>query len=218
MVRFLFADRPFVPLGCGALFWPERGALLVADLHLEKASHYARRGAFLPPYDSEETVGRIEAAVALTAADEVWCLGDSWHDGDGAGRLPGAVRARLARLIAATAWTWITGNHDPAADPLGAARVDEARVDGIALRHVADPAAPGPEISGHFHPKLRIHARGRSLARRCFVRAGAKLVLPAYGALAGGLDADHPEIAAAVGRPATALVATAERVLSFPLR
>ena len=93
----------------------------------------------------------------------------------------------------------------------------EAVVDGIVLRHEADPAERRPELSGHFHPRLRVSRRGRAIARRCFVATERKLILPAFGALTGGLDAAHPEIARAVGAPAEALVALDDRLLRFPL-
>ncbi len=96
----------------GALYWPSREALLVADLHLEKASWFARLGQMLPPYDSEATLGEIAALVASTGAREIWCLGDSFHDRDGCDRLPSRARAMLIELTRTTRWTWITGNHD----------------------------------------------------------------------------------------------------------
>ena len=202
----------------GALFWPERRALLVADLHLEKASWFARLGQMLPPYDSEATLADLAALVASTGAVEIWCLGDSFHDRHGCDRLSARARTMLTGLTAATRWTWIIGNHDPGfADHCGGAIVEEAEVDGLLLRHQADPAEPRPELYGHFHPKLRIHHRGRRVSRRCFVATERKLVLPAFGALTGGLDAWHPEIGRAVGRPAEALVPVADRLLRFPL-
>jgi hypothetical protein len=85
------------------------------------------------------------------------------------------------------------------------------------LRHEADPGETRPELSGHFHPKLRITHRGRKLSRRCFVATDRKLILPAFGALTGGLDATHPEIVRAVGPEAQALVPVADRLLRFPL-
>ena len=118
----------------------------------------------------------------------------------------------------ATRWTWITGNHDFAfVDHCGGAIVEEAEVDGLLLRHEADPTETRPELSGHFHPKLRINHRGRRVSRRCFVATPRKLILPAFGALTGGLDAWHPEIVRAVGPPAEALVPVADRLLRFPL-
>jgi metallophosphoesterase superfamily enzyme len=88
------------------------GALLVADLHFEKASWYARFGQFLPPHDSQATLDVIEALVARTGARAVWSLGDSFHDADGAARLDPQARARLDALTQRLDWTWITGNHD----------------------------------------------------------------------------------------------------------
>lgn len=202
----------------GALFWPARQALLVADLHLEKASWFARLGQMLPPYDSIATLAELGAIVEATGAREIWCLGDSFHDRHGCDRLPAPARDRLLALTAATRWTWITGNHDPGfADHCGGDIVDEAEVDGLLLRHEADPAEMRPELSGHFHPKLRITQRGRHISRRCFVATDRKLILPAFGSLTGGLDAGHPEIIRAVGGPAEALVAVADRLLRFPI-
>jgi metallophosphoesterase superfamily enzyme len=63
----------------GALYWPARRLLLVADLHLEKGSSYARQGRMLPPYDSRETLSRLAAAAEAWGAEAVCCLGDSFH-------------------------------------------------------------------------------------------------------------------------------------------
>jgi hypothetical protein len=218
MVRFSFCDHELMALPQGALFWPSRRALLVADLHLEKASWFARLGQMLPPYDSIATLADLTALAASTGAREIWCLGDSFHDRHGCDRLPERAREQLIALTGATRWTWITGNHDPGfADHCGGEIVEEAEVDGLLLRHEADPAEPRPELSGHFHPKLRIHHRGRQVSRRCFVATERKLILPAFGSLTGGLDAGHPEIVRAVGAKAEALIPVADRLLRFPL-
>jgi DNA ligase-associated metallophosphoesterase len=218
MVRFSFSGHELMALPQGALFWPARNALIVADLHLEKASWFARLGQMLPPYDSIATLADLGALAAATAAREIWCLGDSFHDRHGCDRLPAAARELLIGLTAATRWTWITGNHDPAfADPCGGLLAEEAEVDGLVLRHEAVRGERRPELSGHFHPKFRITQRGRSVSRRCFVATENKLILPAFGSLTGGLDAGHPEIIRAVGARAEALVPVADRLLRFPL-
>jgi len=218
MVRFSFCNHELMALPQGALFWPSRRALLVADLHLEKASWFARLGQMLPPYDSIATLSDLTALVTATGAEEIWCLGDSFHDRHGCDRLPAQARDMLIALTAVTNWTWITGNHDPGiADHCGGDVVEEAEVDGLLLRHQADPAEPRPELSGHFHPKLRVSHRGRQVSRRCFVATERKVILPAFGALTGGLDAAHPEIVRAVGPRAEALIPVADRLLRFPL-
>lgn len=217
-VSVLFGGHDFIPMADAALFWPARRALLVADLHFEKASWFASLGQLLPPYDSVETLARLTALATATGAREIWCLGDSFHDMRGVERMPARARDALDALTAALDWTWVVGNHDPGLDAsIGGRVVDEIEVDGILLRHEAEANEPRPEISGHFHPKLRINVRGRRISRRCFVHTDRKLILPAFGALTGGLDAADPAIGRAVGRPAQALIATADRLLKFPL-
>ena len=218
MVLASFAGHDFLASGDGALFWPSQNALLVADLHLEKASWFARLGQFLPPYDSLATLTMLARDIDRSGATTLYCLGDSFHDRFGCDRLPDDARALLTSLTAKVDWVWITGNHDAGfADHCGGRIEEELTIDGIALRHEAVVGDPTPEISGHFHPKLRLHMKGRNVSRRCYVASTTKLILPAYGALTGGLDAHHPEILKKVGAGASALIPAAGRLLRFPI-
>jgi hypothetical protein len=218
MVPFSFAGETFEATPSGALFWPAREALLVADLHLEKASWFARFGQFLPPYDSHATLSALAAEVERSKAQRLYCLGDSFHDAFGCDRLPASARELLSELTARLDWTWIVGNHDFGfADRCGGRIEDQVTVAGIILRHEAIPEEARPEISGHFHPKLRLSMKGRRVARRCFVASASKIIMPAFGSLTGGLDAHHPEILRSVGLNASALVPVSDRLLRFPL-
>jgi DNA ligase-associated metallophosphoesterase len=218
MVSFSFAGETFEATASGALFWRAREALLVADLHLEKASWFARLGQFLPPYDSHATLTAVAGEVERSGATRLYCLGDSFHDAFGCDRLPANARALLSELTSRLDWTWIVGNHDPSfADHCGGRIEDEVELGGIILRHEAVLGEIRPEISGHYHPKLRVNLKGRHVSRRCFVRSATKLIMPAFGALTGGLDAHHPEIMRSVGGDAAALVPVSDRLLRFPL-
>ena len=218
MVPFSFAGETFFATTDGALFWPAQSALLVADLHLEKASWFARFGQFLPPYDSHATLVALNAAVEETGATRLFCLGDSFHDRFGCDRLPQAARELLLSLTSRLDWTWIVGNHDPGfADHCGGQLADEVGIAGIILRHEAIRDDPRPEMSGHYHPKLRLQVKGRRVSRRCFVVSASKVIFPAFGSLTGGLDAHHPEILGSVGANAAALVPVSDRLLRFPL-
>ena len=156
--------------------------------------------------------------MTATGATRLYCLGDSFHDRFGCDRLPEEARDLLVSLTSRLDWTWIVGNHDPGfADHCGGRIVDEAVVAGIVLRHEADRAEARPEMSGHYHPKLRVQLKGRHVSRRCFVMAESKLILPAFGSLTGGLDAHHPQIMRQVGGTASALVPVSDRLLRFPL-
>lgn len=216
MVPFLFQGESLHLFPCGALWWPAEEALLVADLHFEKARFYAQTGQFLPPYDSQETALQLADRVKRTGARRILCLGDSFHDEAGAASLHGEAERLLRDLAAQAEWTWITGNHDAdSAFPFGRA-VAELTLRGIALRHEAE-AGSQPEISGHFHPKVRLRHKGRGVSRRCFLVGGGKMIMPAFGALTGGLDARHPAIHAAINAPMVALVPADGKLLRFPV-
>ena len=218
MVPFSFAGETFVASPTGTLLWESQRTLLVADLHLEKASWFARLGQLLPPYDSHATLTALADEIRRTGAARLYCLGDSFHDRFGCDRLSAQSRAILEELTDSLDWIWIVGNHDPGfADHCGGAIVEEAEVNGILLRHEAQRDELKPEISGHFHPKLRLNLNGRHISRRCFVASDRKLILPAFGAFTGGLDARHPEIVRAISGDAVALVPVADRLLRFPI-
>ena len=217
-VAFSFAGESFQPLPCGALWWPAQQTLFVADLHFEKASHFARKGWLLPPHATADTVANLIAAAEATGARRLVCLGDSFHDEGGPGRLQPETRRALMTMTRSLDWWWITGNHDQdAAAALGGRVMVEGRIGPLVLRHEADPADPTPELSGHFHPKLVIRHRGRHITRRCIAHAATKLILPAYGAFTGGLDIADPAIRTALAGPATALVLEGQTLLRFPV-
>ncbi|WP_026091375.1 ligase-associated DNA damage response endonuclease PdeM [Blastomonas sp. AAP53] len=219
MVPLSFAGQDFVIVDRASLYWPREGALFVADLHFEKASWYARSGQMLPPYDSAATLDRLERAVAACGATSLWCLGDNFHDSDGASRLDPALVARLESLCARVAVHWITGNHDSALEQgFGGRVVEECALGGLALRHLAESQASVPELSGHFHPRLRVRLRGRSVSRPCFVRCQDRLILPAFGSLTGGMDADDPAILEVMGQGPQAIVATESKTVCFHLQ
>jgi uncharacterized protein len=216
MHDFDFAGHTMRALPDAALYWPARRALLVADLHLEKASWFAARGQMLPPYDSAATLVRLAAVTAVCDPTEIWALGDSFHDADGPERLDGDAVAQLNAITHGRRLVWIAGNHDACA-ALPGERHEEAEVDGVILRHEAEADEARPEISGHFHPKVTVATSGRAVSRRCFLQCGNHLILPAFGALTGGLRTDDPALAELVGDGAEALVATSDRLLRFPV-
>ncbi|OSZ72851.1 phosphoesterase [Sphingomonas sp. IBVSS1] len=217
-VSFSFAGETLVPLASGALFWPAQATLLVADLHLEKASHFAKKGWLLPPHATADTLAALIDAVEASGARRLICLGDSFHDQGGPDRLLPEARSALQLMTRNLDWWWITGNHDEAAAAvLGGRVMAESRLGPFVLRHEADAADRAPELSGHFHPKLVIRVRSRHIARRCFALSATKLILPAFGAFTGGLDVADPALKSALAGPAEALVLDVGRLLRFPV-
>jgi DNA ligase-associated metallophosphoesterase len=173
----------------GALWLAPSRTLIVADLHFEKSSSFARRFMLLPPYDTGATLALLGALIARRDPRRIICLGDSFHDAGGFDRLSNGDRSTLAGLQRGREWIWITGNHDrelPA--QIGGNILAEVLFDGLTLRHEpAAGAAPG-EIAGHLHPAARLRGRGRAMRCRAFATDGMRMVLPAFGVLAGGLN------------------------------
>lgn len=173
----------------GVLYFPELSLLAVSDLHLEKGSSLARRGALIPPYDTAATLARLQAVIADYAPRIVISLGDSFHDGEGASRLHDDFRERLEKLMAGRDWFWIAGNHDPDAPAdLPGETVRELAVASLVFRHEPSKGQAEGEVAGHLHPCARIVQRGRSVRRRCFAGDGSRMIMPAFGAYTGSLN------------------------------
>jgi DNA ligase-associated metallophosphoesterase len=173
----------------GALFWPDEGLLAVADLHLEKGSAFAARGVLLPPYDTATALARLGRLIERYAPRLIVALGDSFHDGGGPARMHDSSRVALTALQRGRDWLWIAGNHDPGrCDNIGGRFADVLTLGALTFRHQPSPQPSDGEIAGHLHPVARVARRGRAVSRRCFATDGRRLVMPAFGAYAGGLN------------------------------
>ena len=217
---FDLAGARLSALPTGALFWAAEGCLAVSDLHLGRSERYARRaGALLPPYEVEDTLARLDADIAACRPRTVICLGDSFDDAEAAA-LDERAALWLARMMAGRRWIWIAGNHDPGPVTFAGELRAELALGPLVFRHEALPGAAGPgtagEISGHFHPKASVATSARRISGRCFVTDGRRIVLPALGAYAGGLDVLDPAIAGLMRRRFTVFLLGRDRLFAFP--
>ncbi|GAC1327879.1 MAG: ligase-associated DNA damage response endonuclease PdeM [Beijerinckiaceae bacterium] len=169
----------------GALVHETERLLIVADLHLEKGSSYAKRGVMLPPYDTATTLARLTLLIARWSPRRVVALGDSFHDNSGPERMAEPDRASLAAVQAGREWIWIAGNHDPNIPPdAGGERAASLDIGPLHLRHEPRIGGQSGEIAGHLHPVARIAGK----RRRCLIADAHRAVMPAFGAYAGGLN------------------------------
>jgi uncharacterized protein len=198
----------------GALYWPEERALIVSDLHLEKGSSFAARGVLLPPFDTTATLDRLTEAVGRYAPRLVIALGDSFHDGRAPARLAAVARARLTALQGGRDWLWITGNHDPEpADGIGGHFAAMLALGGLTFHHKPDGSAG--EIAGHLHPVARVVVREHAISRRCFIADRQRLIMPAFGAYAGGLNVRNGAFATLFARNFIAHLLGARRLYAL---
>lgn len=188
-MEIVFAGEKIVLNASGALFFPSRDLLVVSDLHLEKGSFFAARGNPVPCLDTRDTLARLAAAIDCYRPDTVVSLGDSFHDLRAGERITPADAAFLAGLVASAGqWIWVTGNHD---------REISARFEGqtaasfkagaITLLHKPEDGLP-PLIGGHYHPKHRFRAARQAISGPCFMLGEELILMPAFGAYAGGLN------------------------------
>lgn len=177
------------PQPCGGLWWQDQRVLVVSDLHLEKGSSYAARGQMLPPYDTRATLKRIAALMERLQPVMVISLGDSFHDRRARPRMAQDDVALVRSLTAQCDWVWVEGNHDPSPpDDLGGQLASEVTIGAITFRHEPTPGRSDGEIAGHLHPSATVVGRAGWVRSRCFASDGRRMVMPAYGALTGGLN------------------------------
>jgi DNA ligase-associated metallophosphoesterase len=174
-----------------AVFWERTATLLVADLHLGKATAFRAAGFPVPSGTTGGGLTRLDAAAERTGARRLVILGDLFHARAG---------QRPAMLEAVSAWrerchrreiVLVRGNHDRhAGDPPQGWRVTP-----VAEPHVDPPFAfchfpaeqPGRyALAGHLHPAVRLTGEARQRVRLpCFwfgLRVG---VLPSFGDFTG---------------------------------
>lgn len=177
-----------------AVYWPQRRALLVADIHFGKAAAFRRLGQPVPRGTTEGNLQRLDALLQRYPIEQLIFLGDFLHAPESHAA---ATLARLAHWRAEHGelrLTLIRGNHDRrAGDPpaeLGIEIVSEPLLAGpFALQHEPTPHPTHHVLAGHVHPAYRLRGRGRqSLRLPCFCIGERVSLLPAFGEFTGAAD------------------------------
>jgi DNA ligase-associated metallophosphoesterase len=197
----------------GALWIEAERTLAAGDLHFEKGSAYGARGQLLPPYDTMTTLDRLEAEVEALRPERIVLMGDTFHDRWAEDRLTADVVARLAALAQGRAIVWLAGNHDPE-PPRGLTGevAEDLSVAELLLTHEPHTAPVPGEVAGHLHPVATVAGYGARIRRRCFLTDGRRMILPAFGAYAGGLNVADQAFSGLFDQPPTALILGDERI------
>ncbi|MES2957094.1 MAG: ligase-associated DNA damage response endonuclease PdeM [Pseudomonadota bacterium] len=187
----------------GVVHLPAHASLLVADAHVGKAQAFRQLGVPVPRGSTSDTLRRLDALLAATAATRIVFLGDFLH----------APQARAPATLGALArWrgrrpelelVLVRGNHDlRAGDPppaLGMQVVDEPwRCGGLALCHHPQTVPGAYALAGHWHPCVSLGGRAHDRLRLPCYWFGSEStrpvgVLPAFGGFTGMHPIDrHP--------------------------
>ena len=111
-----------------------------------------------------------------------------------------ALRRPRRRAATWSGWSATTTADGPRGLPGEAADETAARRPDPAPRAAGRASQPG-EVAGHLHPLRKVAATGGGVRRRCFVTDGERLILPAFGAYAGGLNVRDAAFAGLFGGP-----------------
>ena len=214
--KFSISENELVAMPSGALWWPAQSILCVSDLHFGKSNRLARIGqSWIPPYENQDTLLRLETDLDTTSAKKIICLGDSFDDNEASQSLPSDELLWITKMQAGREWIWISGNHDPSPKNLGGSFLHYLEIEKINFQHIAS-AEERFEISGHYHPKIRVIIKGQSFKRRCFLVDENRVILPAYGTYTGGLYCNRDPLRSIMQRKAIALM-TGKEIYPIPI-
>jgi DNA ligase-associated metallophosphoesterase len=188
------------------------GTLIVADLHLGKATAFQAKGLAIPEGDSDADLHRLGTICEQVDATRLLINGDLFHS-------PAGLTPVIERLLE----TWlstmtipiqlIVGNHDAKLRRLPASLnpVPFSEAAGFHIVHDPADAPPGkPTVCAHWHPVARIaDGKRTSLRLPCFLLRGSILVTPSFGTFTGGAIIDRE-------KGDRVFVAPGDRVIEVP--
>lgn len=183
------AGETFVLYAQRGAFWRERKALLLADLHLGKVSHFRRAGIPVPPRANHRNLEHLLELIALSGAERVICLGDLFHSYyNGEWEEFGEVVQHFPGIT----FELVLGNHDIMSriqyERKGIAVYEQMRIGPFLLTHhpQEDVADGAYNLAGHVHPGVQLTGKGRqAMTLPCFYFGNRQGFLPAFGAFTG---------------------------------
>lgn len=182
--------EPVQLLGSRAIWVPRTKSLLIADLHLGKATHFRKSGIGIPAQLAELDLQRLDHLIQNWQPTEVIFLGDLFHSQHNAEWDAFGMQISRHRAVK---FILVRGNHDI---------LDQAHYDQFGIQVCQDQLMRGPlllthehlsevpvgcyNLSGHIHPGFRMKGKGRqSIMLPCFHLGPTQGLLPAFGRFTG---------------------------------
>jgi DNA ligase-associated metallophosphoesterase len=178
-----------------ALYKADEQLLVIADVHLGKASHFRKEGISIPLAAQMGDYDNLRQLFDKIKPQRVYFLGDLFHSSfnrdwhyfcDLIAKYPGIQ------------FTLIRGNHDLIDEQLFKdiciSVTDEIEDEAFIYSHdELENIAPGKiNIVGHIHPGIILSGMGRqSLKLPCFYLTRTHFILPAFGVLTGLYSMDR---------------------------
>ena len=169
-----------------AIFWKEKGLLIIADVHLGKAGHFRKSGIPVSDLIHSKDIYTIEKLINLFQPKEVVFLGDLFHSDHNQGW---EIFKRWIKSKAPLQFRLILGNHDVLdADRYSISNLvicDSLKAEPFLFTHIPEETDLF-NLAGHIHPAIRLSGKGKqNLNLPCFWFSGKSGLLPAFGHFTG---------------------------------
>ncbi len=193
--EFLWRGHRLQLLAERAVWEPQQGLLLVADLHLGKAESFQSQGIPLPSDGDGATFNALLALAHRHRPAQVLVLGDLIHSRLG---LTADLRQKLQALpdLLGCPLRLIGGNHERGCWLEGLQQEPSLALGPLWLSHAPEPRAGHLNLCGHRHPVALVGGGADRLRLPCFAYdpKAEQLVLPAFGQLTGGHPCPEGEV------------------------
>lgn len=170
----------------GAAYWTEHSMLLVADVHLGKATHFRKNGMAVPEQAMYKPYEKLDAVCEAFQPKTLCFLGDLFHSY--INREWDLFQEWVSKT--STALVLVSGNHDiipeHRLEKLNITIKDDWEIDDFLLTHEPIDHPELFNLCGHIHPGIRLKGPGRqTLKLPCFFQKQQQLILPAFGEFTG---------------------------------
>jgi DNA ligase-associated metallophosphoesterase len=168
------------------ILWKEENAILIADLHFGKVSHFRKAGISVPNDLFISDLIKVKT-ILQTKPKKLLILGDLFHSDH---NHEWKLFHDLVSKFEDTETHLILGNHDERTKELylnSSIFVHEELCLGpFHLTHETQEHPSLYNISGHIHPAVRLHGKARqSIKLPCFYFGEKFGVMPAFGSFTG---------------------------------
>lgn len=189
MFEFKFKDQKLVLLPEKAIYWEDRRALLLADTHFGKVTHFRKSGISIPDGAAIQNLFGLQGLLDKMKPESVYFLGDLFHSEMNSEWI---YFKELIQKYPAVQFKLIQGNHDIFHEMTYQKGQFEffdtpLTLGPFILSHEPmEDFQSGYNLCGHIHPGVKLFGQARQALRfPCFSFSKNQGILPAFGEFTG---------------------------------
>ncbi len=188
MVEHKILDQTFVLCPERAIYWKEKGFLIIADVHLGKAGHFRKSGIPVSDLIHSKDILALDKLINRYNPTQVLFLGDLFHSDHNQGW---EIFRRWVKSKSPLKFVLVRGNHDVLNESdyhiSNLLVVDFLDISPFHFTHHPLESNEGDyNLAGHIHPAVRLFGKARQSVRVPVFYFGTNQgLLPAFGEFTG---------------------------------